>query len=376
VGIFAFYWLQKEPTYRGKPVSQWLTELSSTNANTLREAQAALREMGPAAAPWLAGELRKEDSAFRRVAARVGGYFPSTVRRVGHRFFRSDDNFMAKYNAVRALENIGTNGLAAIPELGKLLDGPNDVLSSVAASALAKMGSPAVPVLTNALNSQRFVARANACKALWEMGPPGAAAAPRLNAILTNEVGEILASASFALARIGPASTELLISNLDNTNARARYWSAYALRVSSYLPTNGLPRILGLTKDSDPKIRKEGVALLGGFLVDFPEADAVLLNAIENEVPLVQVSALETASIRRRFVVDHLDIISDALNSPESQVRKQAAILLSRSGRFGASVVPALEQAQQDPEKDVRDAAQNSLEGITASLAAAEKQEH
>src|SRR5205085_81074 len=165
----------------------------------------------------------------------------------------------------------------------------------VSASALAKMGSPAVPVLTNALNSPRFVARANACKALWEMGPPGAAAVPRLNAILTNEVGEILASASFALARIGPASTQLLISNLDNTNARARYWSAYALRVSSYLPTNGLPRILGLTKDSDPKIRKEGVALLGGFLVDFPEADAALLNAIENEVPLVQVSALETA---------------------------------------------------------------------------------
>ena len=59
----ALVFVSREPSYRGKSLSEWLAQLdASTNANRRMEATAAIREIGAAALPRLVDELRCHDS--------------------------------------------------------------------------------------------------------------------------------------------------------------------------------------------------------------------------------------------------------------------------------------------------------------------------
>lgn len=363
----ALYWLQREPVYRGRKISEWILDLQSQDPKAAQQAQQVIKALGPAAVPWLAGVLQTHNTPFRRMAVKLSAHLPGRVRSFGGRFFGSQANPMSQYQVTRALEQLGTNAAGAVPVLGEHLQGQNELLSSGAATALLNIGPASVPALISALDSSSYYVQANACRALWQLGTNAAPAAPKLNWVLTNCTGNILPSAAHALALAGPSAVPLLTNNLQNSNATVRYWSVYALNSSSTISSNLLPLALQLAGDSDPDVRKETATFLGNFLGSSTTAEAVLIELLEHDKPVVQLAVLQVAMSRFRLVRNHTSTFINALGSPEARVRKQAAVVFGQAFRYGRDAVPALEKLRGDDDAGVRAAAEEALRAITGS---------
>src|SRR4051812_7649989 len=68
LGGIAFLLRPTQPSYRGRPLSEWLKDLDSANNKEQRqEAKQAIHEMGAAAVPYLVRDLRCHDSAMKNL---------------------------------------------------------------------------------------------------------------------------------------------------------------------------------------------------------------------------------------------------------------------------------------------------------------------
>ena len=116
-----------EPTYEGKSLTRWLKLYDRANEGSSEEAEAstALRAMGSNAVPFLVQWMANSTSDVQLVSA----------------------------DAFKVLKEAGAS---AVPQLGVMLTGTNQLLATVAGSALGHIGAPALPVLMTALTNRQF----------------------------------------------------------------------------------------------------------------------------------------------------------------------------------------------------------------------------
>ena len=104
--------------------------------------------------------------------------------------------------AAAVLRYMGAPGQTAIPALIKALSDTNPV-HDMAASALARMGPPALSPLIAALNDENPSIRSGAAAALGQMGEAATDAVPALIKALDDTDASVHRSASEALKNIG-----------------------------------------------------------------------------------------------------------------------------------------------------------------------------
>lgn len=198
----------------------------------------------------------------------------------------SDESHPVRIDAATALFQVDRPSeqtvrvLMAIASEGpELLDadrdwgGSSDAASAV--QALKRIGpdaAAATPTLINALKSRFLWIRLVAAEALGEIGPSASAAVPALSKALRETethavpfvhhaycVGE---NAADALAKIGPASCDVLLDALNDRDVSVRAHAARVLREIPEVADRSIPALIQSLQDDHPMVRIEAVKSL------------------------------------------------------------------------------------------------------------------
>lgn len=164
---------EAEPTYQGKTISEWITDLKHNSPAIHSKACDALGAIGKPAVPALAAAL-KEKGGFRAFAASI-------------------------------LMNLGPDAEAAVSTLVATLTDQDAVVRLRAAQALVKITpnyDAAIPTLIESLKVKVEFARADAATILGDLGPEAKVAVPALREALQDRREQVRQAAAQALKKI------------------------------------------------------------------------------------------------------------------------------------------------------------------------------
>src|SRR5438128_3670798 len=152
--VLAFAWFQRralqEPVYRGRAVTAWAHDMNSPDPNVRSNATLAFQAMGTNAVPRLIQNLERRDPILKKPFLSLGPKLALWVRRSFLRAFKPFDAAYDRLAAVNALGAIGAD--APAPPLLNALRDPDRQIAAQTATALGRIGKPAVPGLIGALH--------------------------------------------------------------------------------------------------------------------------------------------------------------------------------------------------------------------------------
>lgn len=286
-----------------------IDQLNDPESEVARAAAAALRRIGPLAVPRLIEALSHRDPGIRRAAVGllssrpdfgddVIQSLPAVIRML------EDSDPRARAAAAEALEKLPARQTAAIEALERSLGDPSSTVRSAAASALGNLGSTAdarAGKLEPLLTDPDGLVRVAAAKAHWQISGTTARSVPTLVSLLTDrdahwraalvlrEIGPAAAdlavpallerlqvefvhrpsrtpaSATLALARMGPAAVPGLTRLLEATDPTVRMGAAMALIDHRAGAASATPGLLKMLDDPDVEVRIVAAQTLGAI---------------------------------------------------------------------------------------------------------------
>jgi HEAT repeat protein len=359
LGVWAWqrYHRPPVPTYEGKTLDQWLTDLDDPDYRVSERAADVLVQTGAEAMPALLDARAHRDIRLHRRAAAV-------------------------------LIRIGAPAAPGLVEA--LKDKPREQRIEV---SLVRLGPAAVPALREALQDER--GGEAAAHVLGLMGAPAAEAVPDLIAILQRPqaAGALRGEAAFALGRIGEPAGDIvpaLIAALKDRNKDVRQQAADALGWIGPPAREAVPALVAALKDDDAKLAKKACqalsfiddtgaapALLETFQGDRDEVRAAASWALwhlgpkaQQVLPALRAFAqgpIEKSAAARTLLASFgpqvVPVLVNALHDDEAARREAAAEMLGRIGPPARAAVPHLINALQD---------KSSAVALTAAMALAE----
>jgi HEAT repeat protein len=263
-----------------------------------------------------------------------------------------DPSGLVRSQAALALAELGPAARDAEVPLAAALRDPDPDVRAAAVAALGAIvpdGKAAVDGLARALSDDDWFVRLGAAQALEKFGPAAAPAVPALvQALKPNDLIKDFrpvrcGAAMVALARIDPRAKELE--------------AALNLVVG---------KLLADERQGSFGARATGARLLGDCgPAALPAVPALsrLLRDPDGDVRVASAEALLKIDPDRQG--DRaVGTLADALKSAELLVRLRAAEALGGRGARSAAALPALRAAVQDPEPDVRRAAEEAAAKI------------
>jgi hypothetical protein len=223
-GACVFLMQRREPSYKGRHLSQWVSALASLYGEPrLRppyaaQAPEAIRQLAPKAVPLLLEWMVYETPAWNRKLSRF------------------------------AHNHTGLGGM------GDKLD---------------------------ATEAERIQRRQGATPAFSVLGPHGAKAVPALISLLTsNRESWILVRARTALDEVAPNAVEALEAGLTNQTPGVRSWCVYALGRAGTNAARAIPALLQCVSDSD--LRAEAIRSLARLKLEPARVVPALTNAVQD----------------------------------------------------------------------------------------------
>ena len=188
-----------QPEYQGRKLDDWLADLANQNFQTQMLARAAIREMGPAAVPFLTNSLAQREALSIRIHRK--GIVPRPLVNWVKKVVKWQTPAMESRNAALGLEALGTQATNAIPGLVAALSDPSFTVASSAAVALGAMGTNAAPAMAARLPFAGPQEQFWMLHAVRSMGTNAAAVNPMvLNINPTNSLSQALSNAFAILA--------------------------------------------------------------------------------------------------------------------------------------------------------------------------------
>lgn len=178
----------------------------------------------------------------------------------------------------------------------------------------------------------------------------------RIRARLEDQDGEVRAYALHALVRLGvPDATSLAIDGLSDSDSYARKIAARALEdLADPSAVAALGRVV--IEDEDYRVREWAAQALTA--IGTGDAVVELTRALDDPVKEVRLAAVR-GIVKRQPEAAVDTFVSMVLEDPEWEIRVQAAAALGMIGR--EDVIPALEEAANDPNEFVRAAVAGAL---------------
>lgn len=260
VGFIGYtLWDPNEPRYKGVRLTAWLRDYDvpsePSDARPRPEAEKALQEIGPSAAPYIIRELKADDSSLKRYYRAIFPKIPSWLRKI----LGNPNGLFVAGSGARAFLAIGGS---AKPTLIKALKDESATVRSAAAQAAFGIGRyrgadlhDALPILIESLKDSDANVRIWSVSAIGTLGPDAHAAVPGLIPLLSDpETGRQPGSRVFVrsatarvLGKIGPDAKNAIPSLktlLADSEAYNRSLAAIALwRIDSDV-TNTLPVLI------------------------------------------------------------------------------------------------------------------------------------
>lgn len=290
----------REPSYQGKPLSQWINGMvGGTFSYPTDEQRTALRAMGEPAVTQLIILLQKRDSLLKRTFI---AYCQNHQWLYDRYILLGRVVSDAKYHneAAVALGEIGPPARAAVPALIIASNSTNSALAVRARAALMKIREEPVTALLPVI--------ANTSSTNWQQ----AAETARL------------------LGTNGEAAVPLLIAALQSTNTSIRRVAELALGGIASRPDLAIPALKEHVRD------KGGDALLalGNFTNAKPQAVPILLAALQDTNAVNWVAAamgldrlLDLEEKRTLFI----PALTQSLTNADAGIQLNARIFLQRN---------------------------------------------
>ncbi len=301
-----------------------------------------------------------------------------------------------------ALDALVDRGEEAVPELIGAL-GSEPQITEGATWALARIGTPAVPNLVEALNDSRSAVRDACVVALTEIGPQAAEAVPVLVELLLRIGTEYeRIHIIYALAAIAPASPEVLeaysrtldIEGLRSDTLKAiallgplaeslatsviavlnteEKWTTCALAIETLGaigPVHGVPAALSRSlEDEQDGIRSRAADALGTLGPEAAWTTPSLVAVFSDDVESVHRAAIQAVGNLAPDSIEGIPGLVQMLSHEIPQTRREAVNALEKFGSAGSEALDALRLVAQNDEFDyVRTAARQAVEAIEGS---------
>jgi HEAT repeat protein len=332
-----------------------------------------------------------------------------------------DSNDRVRIVAAMCLGELTLQPQTVMPALLAAMDDTTSVderpMYVVTGLALGSYGPPALPLLRQALASEKLTLRRGALAGLYRVGPPAQEALPELIELLKEQDLQLRSFLYQALMGIGPGAAEavpVLIERLSSEDFHTQYWACRALGAIGPQALPARDKLMELIQsdvpagqqtvaasvrhnaatalaDIGPQIGPEGVQVLIGALSDYSQIvrqKAVI--ALGKLQPLSNVAAdkieqmlrepskfsprAEAAKVLHAMQPESEDLViqallQDLIASAEPDV---AARVLAEI-EFQSDIVPRLIPLLQSEQRYVRQYAVIALGNLGPDAAAAEQ---
>jgi len=214
---------EREPTYEGKKLSEWLREYRFPPFTIIQEGSGhseiedAIHDIGTNAVPYLLKWIRYERPAWRlklyvlaTPALRKPGYpvaeIAQTLSHPPHGWLLGTKQGDLAVGAVMAFRTLGPEASAAIPALSEIMNDPKRGMSAISAAyALSFVGDEALSALVAGITNQQPVVRMVCSK---RVGAIGTNFQPVLLKLLEHNLIEVRKAATNALLAFDPKALE------------------------------------------------------------------------------------------------------------------------------------------------------------------------
>ena len=354
-----------EPTFNGRPLSDWLTMLKEDP--TPRKRRAAVVALG-------------------QIAAANKSEFVTAVTAIG----RALQNDAAPAVRQQAATVIGQqkveDALVVLTDLTSAVrvEKEPSVRREVAVTLgrFGKLAKQAVPALADALADNDDGVKAATAEALGRVGPESRAAAPALLKLAKSADKPLRRAVTFALGRIDaddkPAVAAALVETLKAaTEVELRREAITSLGLLGETEGGVVAALATQLADPQADHRVLTVEALGklGPAVRGVEAGLLTLFRTDPDKGVRQVSIRALCQGLTAESARLLPALTERLRTdPEFEVRVAIAQELGGLGRTSKEAIPALRIAQRDPQIRVREAATAAIKQIERELAKPEPQ--
>ncbi len=323
-----------EPTWRGKPVAHWVSQLEQSDPAARALAVRALRAFGP----------------------EVEGVLPGLVKAL------TDGSGDVRLEAISGFAEMGPKAAEAIDALGKALSDERPEVRAKAALAIGKLGQaglPAYAALLAAIDDADASVQAAVCAAIEALpiAPKGRAEAAT-RAARSKSPG-VKAWGLKQVAALGAEAKDaepLLLAALADEDATVRRRAAEALsRIGA--SEAAIPLIAAAMADVDPAVVGAAIDALAGFGEKAARPLLDLLQQDEGNMWQLASRAIVRLGPQAGPIVPEL---AKMLRDRDEGFRKRAATTLAQMGDAGRE---ALQAAAADKDERVRQTAAQALAG-------------
>jgi HEAT repeats len=378
--LFLHSFLQPVPSYGGKDANFWFDAYSQSPFSgsapkkaSASEAEAAFRNMGAAAAPFLAAELRRSDSWERWYATHRPGR-PEWVSRI---LPLAKDWNGRRESAARLLVQLGPAATNAVPQLVSFYM-KLEQRKAAASPIINTMGIPITTIMGP--GRQRLyiyypdeTIRIQILEVLGMAGKNNSQALDTLARALQEQgMGRTTIRALVTLAKEDGKVVPRLVEELNSMNNLARSGAAEALGMigsPARLAITRLKERVEEAKEFDREVRFKAADAL--WKIDHL-AYAIVpfrIEELQNPSEAVRWSAAGFLGEYGTQSKPAVPALIEALKDKNNRVRGKVAMALGQIGPAAKGASPALKEALKDEYSNVREATEEALKRIESAEA-------
>jgi HEAT repeat protein len=334
VVLFLVVWREREPSYQGRLLSDWLQLVNPTGSGLSAESQVAIRHIGSKGVPFLVKwmQLKPVQDRPGKMQMRLVILCFKLPRPLAEPLIRRlviVDRYQLRYTACEALCELGPDARSAIPELSHLIETPN---SAIALRVLAHIGDDGVPPILAVVTNRASPHRAEAIAVL---------ASPEMKYTFNQTI------------------ISALMSCLDDSDFDVAFDAADVLCAHHIAPELVIfPLIRALERDDQLERRRVLGSLHAAFARNFSMA-SLLQFLQDTNSPYSSFAAGALGQVARREII--LPALTNSLHDPRLPVRRAAVSALDLLESAAEPAVPALLDAWNDPDYKMRLLATNAI---------------
>lgn len=263
----------------------------------------------------------------------------------------------ARVRAVDALGRIRPQSRQSVAALARAIQDSSHLVHDAALLSLERAGAPAVPILAETLEDDEPAARAGAASALARIGGPALPALPRLVRALGDSNSAVRAAAATALGALGPSAHDgvsLLLSRTHDPDPTVRLAALHALGRIEERASLVMPRLIAATRDSVADVRYAALQVIQGYGAAGGAALPALVGRLadpEMRVRVMAIDALAALAERARSADSALLRVSRDDSIPSVRARAGSALAVIRGRQLISPREPTAEERCQSGDR-------------------------